>query len=174
MRSAAASKVRTLRLARRYDPRIDLRQRLGGLLPLLRACDDWTNAIDRKSNTHLSAVRFKSRLLALRCDLGAGAPGGRLSTQRSRQPRGEKSKGWSTLVWLRASLWPPLIIEQARDNILALIGGPLYRFRMKIDTETNRQLPVNIRGWIRKRRENEVSLPITANMGLITCQSPSR
>jgi hypothetical protein len=92
LRSGAASKVRTLRLARRYDPRIDLRQRLGGLLPLLRACDYWTNAIDRKSNTHLSAVRFKSRLLAFRCDLGAGAPGGRLSTQWSRQPRGQKAK----------------------------------------------------------------------------------
>jgi hypothetical protein len=92
MRSAAASKVRTLRLARRYDSRIDLRQRLGGLLPLLRACDDWTNTIDRKSKTHLSAVRFKSRLLAFRCDLGAGAPAGRLSTQWSRQPHGQKAK----------------------------------------------------------------------------------
>jgi hypothetical protein len=92
LRSAAASKVRTLRLARCYDSRIDLRQRLGGLFPLLRACDDWTNAIDRKSNARLSAVRFKSRLLAFRCDLGAGASGRRLSTQWSRQPRGQKAK----------------------------------------------------------------------------------
>jgi hypothetical protein len=83
LRSAAASKVWTLRLARRHDSGIDLRQRLGGLLPLLRACDDWTDAIDGKSNTHLIAVRFKTGLFAFRCDLGARSPRGRLSTQWS-------------------------------------------------------------------------------------------
>jgi hypothetical protein len=88
LRSAAASKIRTLRLASRHDSGIDLRQRLGGLLPLLRACDNWTDAIDRKSNTHLSAVRFKSGLRAFRCDLGAGVPNRGLSMQWSCQPRG--------------------------------------------------------------------------------------
>src|ERR1700757_145 len=75
---AALSEIRIPLPACRHDQRVNLRQSLGGLLPLRRLRHNRPNAIQHDVTTARGAFANKARLVACRSDPGARVPGHRL------------------------------------------------------------------------------------------------
>ena len=101
-RRSGLPKVRIVRFARRYELRIDLRQRLGGTQRLRLVLHDRPDAVHEKSVAGFDSAEHKSRLPTSLCDLIARPALGRLcGSRQARRQQCEPEQPRRQTAWRR-------------------------------------------------------------------------
>ena len=101
-RRSGLPKVRIVRFARRYELRIDLRQRLGGTQRLRLVLHDRPDAVHEKSVAGFDSAEHKSRLPTSLCDLIARPALSRLcGSRQARRQQCEPEQPRRQTAWRR-------------------------------------------------------------------------